>query len=165
MKSVLITGRFEGHARAAEKNGSWLRCNGQLAERKRRRSTHKNSCFKWKLYMWKYAQQLHVLCDSPSGEQMNQCIPLAHYVACSARQRVSACSRVEHGLGPRPFLSATGCARPQTNEVADESARWRVSGESGCSGPTNPPSEYLSLLRFPLDTETLCLHQKLRRAV
>lgn len=45
--------------------------------------------------------------DLPSGEQMNQCIPLAHYLACFAKQRTSGLRQQNQrsvGFCPFPML-------------------------------------------------------------
>lgn len=91
--------------------------------------------------------------DSPSSEQMNQRVPLAHYLARPAEQRASGLrQRVEHGLGSVPsrcFLPPRGCARRWANVVVVVDA-GRVSGDSDCSGPINPPPPTLLLSPSPL---------------
>lgn len=83
---------------------------------------------------------------------MNQCVPLAHYLACFAKQRTSGLQqRIERCLGFRPFLmlsSSEGTPHRQwTDGVDDDPAAGRVYGDSGCSGHrTNPPSPAHSCL-------------------
>lgn len=88
--------------------------------------------------------ELNSLSHLPSSEQMNQCVPLAHYLACSAKQRTSGLrQRIKHGLGsgPVPLLSSNEWMCAQTGQTAsmNEPAVGRVSGDSHCSGPTNLP--------------------------
>lgn len=69
--------------------------------------------------------------DLPSGEQMNQCVPLAHYLACFAKQRSSGLrQRIERCLGFRPFLmlSSSEGTRTYTGRTASMVTQRR--GES-----------------------------------
>lgn len=95
------------------------------------------------------------LSDLPSGEQMNQCVPLAHYLACSAKQHTSGLrQRIKHGPGSRPFPSLSSHREDAhvdwANVVDDEPAVGRVSGDSDCSGPTNLPLSLSACSGSPL---------------
>lgn len=85
---------------------------------------------------------------------MNQCVPLAHGLACSARQHSPEQRRrsVPHGLGSLRLLPTSGwrvgCGEgrpssgPGSKGVSDEALLGRVSADSDCGGPTslNPPT-------------------------
>lgn len=76
---------------------------------------------------------------------MNQCVPLAHYLACFAKQRTSGLrQRIKRGLEFRPFPMFFSCGDlhiDRTNGVDDDPAVGRVYGNSGCSGHrTKTPS-------------------------
>lgn len=89
---------------------------------------------------------------------MNQCVPLAHYLACSAKQRTSGLRhRVQTVLVPVLSFLREDAHVDWTNGVDDEPAVGRVSGDSDCSGPTNlplSPSHVDGFLSSPKEPES-----------
>lgn len=86
-----------------------------------------NQTTNYVLNVWNNMCKVMCYSDLPSSEQMNQCVPLAHYLALPARQRTSGLrQRVKHGLGSRlfPMLSSSKAMCPSMGKCR----RWWTSG-------------------------------------
>lgn len=95
----------------------------------------------------------------PSGKQMNQCVPLAHYLAYFAKQRTSGCgsgtNAVSGSVPSRSFFlrgdrTLTG---QKASRMTQQGWGWRgarVYGDSDSSARwTKPPSPVFSCLFAP----------------
>lgn len=86
----------------------------------------------------------------PPGEQMNQCVPLAHYLACFAKQRTSGLrQRNKRSLGfwSLPDASSSEGTRTKTGQTASmTSPRW---GESAAIRTAEGTGRKLRLSALP----------------